>query len=108
MAAVCLTEASTEYGDAECCCKLEKVVVLKGFQESIEPAIPQLVGWVIGEPVEGAVPMPAEQDVHASLPCTGEDIPVLKPVVADKPIPGPPITEEELVVGDMNEQVGFA
>ena len=96
-AEVCPTEVSTEYDDAECRCKPEKVVVSEGIQVAvpgpIEQVVPQPVERVISEPVEEGVPTPPEEDVHAvPLPRAGEEIsiPIPEPVVAVEPIAGPP------------------
>jgi hypothetical protein len=99
-AEMCPTEASTEYEDAECRCKPEKVVVSEGIQaavpEPIEQVVPQPVERGITEPIEEVVPAPAEGDVHAvPLPPAGEEIsiPIPAPVVAVQPIARPPIIE---------------
>ncbi|KAF8488274.1 hypothetical protein F5888DRAFT_1809797 [Russula emetica] len=99
-AEVCPTEASTEYEDAECRCKPEKVVVSEGIQaavpEPIEQVVLQPVERDITEPVEEVVPTPAEEDVHAvPLPPARKEIsiPIPEPVVAVEPIAGPPIIE---------------
>jgi len=104
-AEICPTEVSTEYDDAECRCKQEKVVVSEGT----EVAEPELVDEPIEEmPREGMVPLPSEEIV----PRTGEDVviaippppavegipvpvpvpvPVPGPAVARGPIPEPPV-----------------
>jgi hypothetical protein len=47
-AEVCPTEASTEYEDAECRCKPEKVVVSEGIQA----AVPEVIEPVVLQPVD--------------------------------------------------------
>ena len=44
---VCLTEASTEYDDAECHCKPEKVTISEGIQAAVPEPIKQVVLQVV-------------------------------------------------------------
>ena len=98
-AEICPTEVSTEYDDAECRCKPEKVVVSEGIQV----AEPELVKEVITEPVEPIVPLPREGVVPPTgedaviampLPPAVEDIPVPPPGPAPEPEPEPAVVEE--------------
>ncbi|KAI9513417.1 hypothetical protein F5148DRAFT_4214 [Russula earlei] len=90
-AEICPTEASTDYDDAECRCKPEKVVVSEGVQV----AVPEPIAQVITQPVEGEVPPAVEEPVHVipREPTPAEvQISVPEPAVPAEPIPGPPVT----------------
>ena len=77
-AEVCPTEVSTDYNDAECRCKPEKVVVSEGVQ--------------VAEPVEQVVTQPMARTAKEAvpvvfLPVAGEDVTV--PIPIPIPVPGP-------------------
>jgi hypothetical protein len=80
-AEICLTEVSTEYDDAECRCKTEKLVISEGVQVA-EP-----VEQVVTQPVEELVRTPEETVPVVPLPLAGEDVTI--PVPIPIPIPGP-------------------
>ena len=87
-AEVCPTEVSTDYNDAECRCKPEKVVVSEGVQVS-EP-VEQVVTQPMARTPEEAVPV-------VFLPVAGEDVrfqfpsPYLSPV--QSPVQSPPLVQ---------------
>jgi hypothetical protein len=87
-AEVCPTEVSTEYDDAECRCKPEKVVVSEGIQV----AEPEPVARVITQPIEGLVPPPGGEVVRIIPPAPAIEqvqIPAPEPVTPVEPISGP-------------------
>ncbi|KAH9968144.1 hypothetical protein BC827DRAFT_474712 [Russula dissimulans] len=84
-AEVCPTEVSTEYDDAECRCKPEKVVVSEGIQA----AVPEPVEQVIIQPVEEVIPPIGEEVVHV-IPRQPSREEVQFPV-PEPPIPAPPV-----------------
>ena len=90
-AEICPTEVSTEYDDAECRCKPERVVVSEGIQV----AVPEPVEQVIIQPVEGVVPPPGEEIVTPPPPVEEVQIPVPEPTVTVEPIPEPPVIFRE-------------
>ena len=81
------TEVLTEYNDAECCCKPEKVVIPEGVQvaEPVEQVITQLVEELVRSPEEAVpiVPLPlAGEDLQFQLP-----FPYLSPVQSPAQLP---------------------
>ena len=75
-AEICPTEVSTEYDDAECRCKPERVVVSEGIQV----AVPEPVEQVITQPVEGVVPLLGGEIITPPPPVEDIWIPVPEPL----------------------------